>query len=365
MQQKKGRKGQVKETQSLEKEAHPWYAVYSREKRYQRCGTGQEEKALGEKENVTAKYMSQKHIFADMLNYFIYGGRQVIGPDSLEELDIREAEALYGGKDGDGQPAQMAGDVMGSLAAMTDGRAAYLLLAVEAQPDIYDVMLAENIIYDAFRYAEPVSGAAVSHRCPGGCREAEGDGYLPGCMRQGRILPVVTLVVYFSAREWDGPMSLHEMFGEEDARILALVPDYKINLVAPASIKDSDFEKFQTSLKEVLSFIKYSQDADRLGEVVEADEGFRHLGRAEADVLNACAGANLEMEKDREAINVCLALEEMKRRAAEKAVEENWVSTLLKSIQNLMEKAGWSAEHSMDVLDVSEGDRKKLQQLIR
>ena len=35
---------------------------------------------------------------------------------------------------------------------------------------------------------------------------------------------------------------LHEMFGEQDARVLALVPDYKINLVAPASIKDSDFE---------------------------------------------------------------------------------------------------------------------------
>ena len=69
---------------------------------------------------------------------------------------------------------------------------------------------------------------------------------------------------------------------------------------------------------------------------------------------------------------MCLALEEMKRRAAEKATEkervaaeENRISTLLKSIRNLMEKAGWSAEHSMDVLDVSEGDRKKLQPLIR
>lgn len=281
---------------------------------------------MGIKENVTTKYMRQKHVFADMLNYFIYGGGQVIGPDSLEELDTREAEALYGGKDGDGQPAQSAGDVMGSLAAMTDGRAAYLLLAVETQPDIYDVMLAENMIYNAFQYAEPVSGAAASHRCSGDCRGADGDGCLSGFMKQGRILPVVTLVVHFSAREWDGPMSLHEMFGEQDARVLALVPDYKINLVAPASIKDSDFEKFHTSLKEVLSFIKYSQDADRLLEAVEAGEGFRNLGRAEVEVLNACAGANLEMEKDKEAIDVCLNLGEMKRRAAEKAMEKECVA---------------------------------------
>ena len=232
------------------------------------------------------------------------------------------------------------------------------------------------MLFRSLQYAKQVSSAAASHKRSGDYKGADGDEYLSGFMKQDRLLPVVTLVVCFDAREWDGPMSIHEMFGEQDARILALVPDYKINLIAPASIKDSDFEKFQTSLKEVLSFIKYSQDADRLGEVVEADEGFRHLGRAEVDVLNACVGANLEMEKGEEVINVCLALEEMKRRAAEKAVEEeriaagkaveeNRISTLLKNIQNLMEKAGWSAEHSMDVLDVSEGDRKALQLLIR
>ena len=46
---------------------------------------------MGIKENVTTKYMRQKHVFADMLNYFIYGGGQVIGPDSLEELDTRDS----------------------------------------------------------------------------------------------------------------------------------------------------------------------------------------------------------------------------------------------------------------------------------
>ncbi|MCI8799586.1 MAG: hypothetical protein HFH88_07200 [Lachnospiraceae bacterium] len=150
--------------------------------------------------------------------------------------------------------------------------------------------------------------------------------------------------------------------------ILALVPDYKINLIAPASIEDGDFEKFRTSLKEVLSFIKYSQDADKLGEILEKDEGFRHLGRAEVDVLNACVGAKIKMEKREEAINVCLAIEKMKEKAAKEAAEKAErarISTLLKNIENLMEKAGWTAEHSMDVLDVSESDRRELQMLIR
>ena len=86
------------------------------------------------------------------------------------------------------------------------------------------------------------------------------------------------------------------------------------------------------------------------------------------------------MEKGEEPINVCLAIEEMKRRAAEKAAaeaaaeaaekdriaaEKDRMSTLVKNIKNLVEKAGWTVEYSMDVLDVSEGDRKKIQPLIR
>ena len=39
-------------------------------------------------------------------------------------------------------------------------------------------------------------------------------------------------------------------------------------------------------------------------------------------MLNACVGAKIEMEKDKEDANVCLAIEEMKRRAAEKAAAE-------------------------------------------
>ena len=320
---------------------------------------------MGLKDTVTTKYMGQNEIFADIFNYFIYEGEQVIAPDSLEELDTREVDVPYGGEDGAEQPVQRTRDVIKSLIAMMDGRTAYLILAVENQANIHQAMPVKNMVYDALQYAKQVSNAIASHKRSGDYKETDSDEYLSGFMKQDRLLPVATLVVYFDSKEWDGPMSIHEMFGEQDARVLELVPDYKINLIAPASMGDDDFDKFRTSLKEVLSFIKYSQDAGRLEEVLKADEGFRHLGRAEVDVLNACVGAKLTMEKGEEAIDVCLAIEEMNQKAAKNAAEKERISILLKSIENLMEKAGWSAEHSMDVLDVSERDRKELKRLIR
>lgn len=311
---------------------------------------------MGLKDTVTTKYMRQNKIFADLFNYFIYSGEQVIDPGSLEELDTREVDVPYGGKEGARQPVQRTRDVIKSVIAMKDRRTAYLLLAVEAQSNIHNAMPVKNMVYDALQYAKQVSNAVASHKRSGDYKETDGDEYLSGFMKQDRLLPVVTVVVYFDSKEWDGPMSVHEMFGEQDARILALVPDYRINLITPAAIREGDFEKFQSSLREVLSFIKYSQNADRLGEVLEMDEGFRHLGRAEVDVLNACVGAKLAMKENEEAIDVCLAIQKMK--------EEERISTLLKSIRNLMEKAGWSAEQSMDILEVSESDRKEIRILI-
>lgn len=309
--------------------------------------------------------MGQNEIFADVFNYYIYGGEQVVNPDRLEELDTREVDVPYGGKDGAEQPVQRTRDVIKSLVAMMDRHTAYLILAVENQSNIHNAMPVKNMVYDALQYAKQVSNAIASHKRSGDYKGTDGDEYLSGFMKQDKLLPVVTVVVYFDSKEWDGPMSIHEMFGKQDERVLALVPDYRINLIAPASIKDGDFDKFRTSLKEVFAFIKYSQDADRLGEILKADEGFRHMGRAEVDVLNACVGANLVMEKGEEAMDVCLAIEEMNQKAAKNAAEKERISTLLKSIENLMEKAGWSAEHSMDVLDVSERDRRELKLLIK
>lgn len=320
---------------------------------------------MGVKDTVTTKYMRQNEIFADAFNYFVYGGEQVIHPDSLKELDTREIDVPYGGENGAGQPVQKTRDVIKSVVAMMDKSTAYLLLAIENQSNIHYAMPVKNMVYDALQYAKQVKEAIASHRLSGDYKNAGSDEYLSGFMKEDHLLPVVTLIVYFDSKEWDGPLSIHEMFSGQDARVLALVPDYKVNLIAPASIEDEDFGKFQSSLKEVLSFIKYARDKDELKKVLDADESFRHLGREEVDVLNACVGAKIAVKEGEEAIDVCLAIQQMNEEAAQKAAQKERISTLFANIKNLMEKMGWSAEQSMDVLSVSDSDRKALWQLLK
>lgn len=316
---------------------------------------------MGVKDTVTAKYMRRNEVFADAFNYFVYGGEEIITPDSLEELDTREIDVPYGGEKGAKQPVQKTRDVIKSVTAMTDRRTAYLILAVENQSNIHYAMPVKNLVYDALQYAKQVEKAIDSHKLSGDYKGAGSDEYLSGLMKEDHLIPVVTLVMYFGAKEWDGPMSVHEMFEEKDARVLAFVPNYKINLIAPANIEDSEFVKFKSSLKEVLSFIKYSGNADKLEEVTGADENFRHLGRNEVDVLNTCVNANLTIKEGEEVLDVCQAIQTI----AERAAEQMRIETLLDNVKNLMEKMGWSVEQSMDVLSISESDRKSLVEQLR
>lgn len=315
---------------------------------------------MGLIDTVTAKYMRQNDIFADVFNYFVYDGEQVIDPDCLEELDAREIDVPYGGADGAEQPVQKTRDVIRSVVAMTDKQTAYLILAVENQASIHYAMAVKNMVYDALQYAKQVEKAAASHRQSGDYKGASGDEYLSGFMKGDYLMPVVTLVIYWDAKSWDGPRTIHEMFQNRDSKVLSLVPDYKINLIEPAMMPDEDFNKFTTTLKEVLAFIKYSRDADKLKDIINTDDNFRHLGRLEVDVLNACTKTELPMNENEEVLDVCEAIQTLNERAA----DERQTEVTLQLIRNLMKKRGWTLEESMDSLDISLSDQKLYRSLI-
>ncbi len=177
---------------------------------------------------------------------------------------------------------------------------------------------------------------------------------MSGFYKGDKLIPVVALVIFFLPDEWDGPVSLHEMMNVKDERILSLVPDYQIHLIAPAGLADEELKKFHSSLREVLGFIKYANDVEKMDGIVHGD--FQKLRREEIDVLNQCVNVKLELPEGEETIDVCKAWEDMRREAAEKAEER----TLLQNLSNMMKELNLSAEHAMAILKVPEAKRPKL-----
>ena len=108
-------------------------------------------------------------------------------------------------------------------------------------------MPVKNMVYDSLEYAGQVEKSARSHREAKQRPSTSGE-YLTGFYSNDRLIPVITVVVYFGMDSWTAPRSLHEMLSVQDPEVLAMIPDYRINLFSPAEIKDEELNKLQSSL---------------------------------------------------------------------------------------------------------------------
>ena len=73
-------------------------------------------------------------------------------------------------------------------------------------------------------------------------------------------------------------------------------------------MSDEEINQFTTSLREVMLFIKYSEEPEKLNEILETDEGFRDLDRKAATVISTVTGMEIEVEEEEEKVNMCGAL---------------------------------------------------------
>lgn len=324
---------------------------------------------MGKADDVTKAYMRQNDIFADAFNMYLYQGQQVIRPEQLHRLDTTELIVPYGA-DRAGMPKQKYRDVFRGVSAMEDGRAAYLLLGIENQRQVHYAAPVKNLIYDALQYGDQVEAAARSHRRAGDYGRRTRGEFLSGFYKEDKLLPVITLMILFSPEAWDGPRSLREMMAAEDERILSLVPDYQLNLLAPSELSGEMLGRFGTSLGSVLTFIKHSRDWGKLREWMEGEGSEVSLGRREMDVLNACVDAGLRMKEEEEDVKMCEALRQMReeavrevreeKEAAEKAAREAEKTRVLTDLRNIMDTLRLTAEQAMAALKIPEAERQEL-----
>ena len=125
-------------------------------------------------------------------------------------------------------------------------------------------------------------------------------------------------MVYFGADNWEAPRSLHEMLAVQDEKILSLVPDYRINLIAPGEMSEEELVHFTSNFREVMQFIKYSEDAEKLERLVKANAASATVDRKAVRVMEEMTGMKIEKEARGEKVNVCkgiLGIEEKGRAA--------------------------------------------------
>ena len=80
--------------------------------------------------------------------------------------------------------------------------------------------------------------------------------------------------------------------------MLKYIPNYWLNSLEPGSIKDSDFDKFDSDMREVLKYIKYSKDYDALENMLTNDKAYSRLKRKTAELINIVTNSNMKFKEE-------------------------------------------------------------------
>jgi len=176
-------------------------------------------------DTILKNYWNDNEQFADIFNAVLFDGEQVIRPDELENEDTEESSVLEHR------------DYAESIRASRDNikirkkSTAYgvelVMLGLESQKHIHYAMPLRVMGYDYGAYRKQYESNAGKYKKSGGMDENE---YLSRMKKTDRFTPVITIVVYYGVKPWDGALSLHGMLDIPEG-MKKFVNDYKMILV--------------------------------------------------------------------------------------------------------------------------------------
>ena len=272
---------------------------------------------MGKKDIVAKKFINNNAYFADICNSYIYNGVQKVLPEQLHELNIElpvytEYDKISLENANIKQEEPQKRDAVKYISAKTDDTAAYLIVGIEHQSGIDYTMPMRTMQYDARQYEKQKQEIEFAHRT---------------YKKNDKLLPVITIVLYFGSKPWDGPMSLHDMLQIDDPDLLQYVADYPLHLIDPHRMDETILQKFQTNAREVLTFIKYSKNKKKVLELVQ-EERFKKLDLLAAEVINECTSSHLPLTTDnKEDVNMCQAIDEIREDSRNEGIEIGTVNS--------------------------------------
>lgn len=257
---------------------------------------GQEELNMG-KDASWKKYFSDKRRYADIINGIGCEGMQLVKDTDLSDADGQTNE----GKSKD-------------LLCKSAFGINFALIGIENQEKIDYSFPLRNMSYDVAEYEKQAAKIRKEVRDnPVGLKAGE---YMYGFRKMDNLKPVITFVLYSGVERWDGATSLKEMLDFTDIPdvLRDMTSDYKVNIIEIRQLEHT--EVFQTDVRQVFDFIRYSENKNKLKQLVDADEYYQHMDEDAFEVVSLYLNSaeltraeNFRREDGR--VNMCTAIREM------------------------------------------------------
>ncbi len=246
---------------------------------------------MGKKDVALHRYFQDEERFADLLNGYIFAGRQVIQGSDVLEKDSRISGMF--GRIRRNMPIQKYRDLIRRIVLNTN----FVVVGLEHQDQIHYGMPVRVMVQDAINYEEQFRRIQKRNRPRTDLRTAE---WMGRFSRTDRLEPVVTIVLYYGREQWDGPRDLLQMMELEEVpeELTRLVNGYPLHILEVRTFEQT--ERFQTDLQDVFRFIQCAENRNAMKLLTEQDTaGLRAMDEDTFDVITALTGTR-ELEAVKE-----------------------------------------------------------------
>ena len=264
---------------------------------------------MGQKDISLVRYFEDRERYADLINGFVFKGKQVVGERDVLEMDSRVTGVF--GKLRNRRMVQRYPDFVRKIVFGVN----FAIVGLENQDKVHYGMPVRIMMEDAAGYDKQLRQIRRRHRRK---RDLRGDEFLSGFARWDKVHPVVTICIYYGKKRYDGPKELCQMieYGDLPQNLKEIINNYRIQVLEVRNFENIDC--FQTDLREVFGFIQRSGDKDAERQfTLENEDRLKALDEEAFDVIVSVTGS-VELEQVKEnyreeggKINMCEAIRGM------------------------------------------------------
>lgn len=234
-------------------------------------------------DTILKNYWSNNEQFADFFNAVLFEGERVIKPDELEDVDTEESTILEHREYAESIKASR--DTIKIQKKSSAYGVQFVMLGMEGQEHIHYAMPMRVMGYDYGTYKKQYDSNAKQYKLADGLEEDE---YLSRMKRTDKFVPVITVVVYYGEKAWDGAVSLHGMLNipEEMKRY---VNDYKMLLI---EARQNDLKLHNINNVDLFNLLRILLDKSKpLNETREKAIEYAKKHEVDKSVLMTVVGA--------------------------------------------------------------------------
>ena len=292
---------------------------------------------MGRLDYWSKRFFDDPEVFADVFNTFFFKGKHVIDPETL--IPKNPMEVLHPLRNRK-QFLQRERDILKKVTCKRGQNCTFLLVGIEVQSFFDPTMPVRNMCYEVLNYLEQLNKRLWELEQTG--EYASEEEMLAHFSENDKLVPVITLVVFLSDKEWPTGRRLHDILALPDKEIAKCVHDYPLNIIVPKLMSEEEIMSYDSEMSLVLLAAKNASNRKELMDVINRHSGFQSMKYETARLVTEIVNMDLEMRK-KEKTNMKMSMreffepfrEELLKQGIEQGIEQGKVQGAIIALLDL------------------------------